>query len=121
MLFGAHYLLFSADADADRAFIRDVLGLNAVDGGRGCLIFTLPPAEMAVHPADGAPEPGEMARQALYFMCENLESTMAEVGGKGVSFGEVQDEPWGIHPSFDLPSGAKLGLYQPKHELAIKR
>ena len=52
MVFGAHVVLYSKDADADRAFLGDVLGFAAVDAGHGWLIFALPPAEVAVHPAE---------------------------------------------------------------------
>ena len=48
MIFGAHVVVYSKDAEADRAFFRDVLGFAAVDAGHGWLIFALPPAEAAI-------------------------------------------------------------------------
>lgn len=55
MINGAHVILFSADAEADRAFMRDVLAFDSIDAGGGWLIFKLPPAEIALHPTDGEP------------------------------------------------------------------
>ena len=109
MIFGAHLVMYSADAEADRAFLRDVLGLAAVDAGHGWLIFALPPAEVAVHPAT-APGPAE-----LYLMCDDLAVTMAELQAKGVRCGAVHDERWGLITTLSLPSGNTVGLYQPKH------
>jgi catechol 2,3-dioxygenase-like lactoylglutathione lyase family enzyme len=43
----AHVVIFTKDAETDRAFFRDVLGFPAVDAGGGWLIFCLPPAELA--------------------------------------------------------------------------
>ena len=48
---GVHAILFSEDAEAVRAFLRDVAGADSVDAGGGWLIFALPPAELAAHPA----------------------------------------------------------------------
>ena len=68
MICGAHMILYSKDAAADRAFCRDVLGFASADAGHGWLIFALPPAEMAVHPAD------ELERHELIFMCDDLKA-----------------------------------------------
>jgi hypothetical protein len=51
MIFGAHMIIYSKDANADRLFFRDILGFPSVDAGQGWLIFALPPAELAVHPS----------------------------------------------------------------------
>lgn len=124
MIFGAHFLLYSKEAEADRAFLRDVLGFSFVDAGGGWPIFVLPPSEFAVHPSqDRAPAKTEdgHAGAALYLMCDDLKSTMKAMESRKVSFSKVEEAPWGIVTSFDLPSGARVGLYQPKHPTAFKR
>ncbi|MGB2939899.1 MAG: extradiol dioxygenase [Candidatus Dormiibacterota bacterium] len=113
MINGSHVIVYSEDAEADRAFIRDVLGYRNVDAGGGWLIFKLPPAEVAVHPSDG-PE-----RTELYLMCDDIAATMADLAAKGVEFaGPVSEERWGILTAIKLPGGGELGLYQPKHPTA---
>src|SRR3954466_535296 len=105
MINGAHVIVYSTDAEADRAFFRDTLGYPHVDAGHGWLIFKLPPAEVAMHPADG--EPGH----ELYLMCDNLEATMAELSAKGVEFTiAVTEERWGLRTAVRLPGGGELGL-----------
>jgi catechol 2,3-dioxygenase-like lactoylglutathione lyase family enzyme len=113
MIFGAHVIVYSKDAEADRAFFRDVLGFPSVVAGQGWLIFALPPAEAAFHPADanGAHE--------LYFMCHDLKAEMAALTAKGVPCSEVHEERWGSITKLPLPGGGKIGLYQPKHPTAI--
>src|ERR1700720_5048698 len=116
MIDGAHFLLYSKDPEADRAFLRDVLEFRSVDAGRGWLIFALPPAEIAVHPTDedSARDANDgVADAALYLMCGDLRSTMKSLKTKRVSFAPVDEAPWGIVTTFALPSGAKIGLYQP--------
>ena len=110
MITGAHTVIFSPDADADRAFFTDVLGFPSVDAGRGWLIFRLPPGEAAFHPTDG--EGG----QELYLMCDDINATVAELEAKGVELVRpVSDEGWGLLTAFKLPSGAELALYEPRH------
>ena len=111
MITGAHVILYSRDADADRAFLRDVLGFANVDAGGGWLIFKLPPAEVAVHPEDEA-------RHELFLMCDDLERTMAELQAQGITLGEVSEQRWGRLTSISLPSGAEIGLYEPRHPIA---
>jgi catechol 2,3-dioxygenase-like lactoylglutathione lyase family enzyme len=113
MIFGAHLLLFSQDADADRSFLSDVLGLDSVDAGGGWLIFALPPAEMAVHPAEGG-------GAALYFMCDDLTAEMQSLADRGVLLTEVEEERWGSVTKIRLPSGGEVGLYQPRHPTALR-
>ena len=123
MINGAHFLLYSKDPESDRAFLRDVLGFRSVDAGRGWLIFALPPAELAAHPAEAesaSPSADDgVAGLALYLMCDDLQSTVKSLRGKNVRFARSQEEPWGIVTTFALPSGAKVGLYQPKHPTAF--
>jgi predicted enzyme related to lactoylglutathione lyase len=108
---GVHAILYTRDAEADRAWLADVLGLDSVDAGGGWLIFALPPAELAAHPASG--EGGDVE---LYLMCESIETTMQELSDKGVAFdGPVTDQGWGRVTTIVLPSGARLGLYEPRH------
>ena len=110
---GAHIILYSTDAEADRIFIRDVLGFPGVDAGGGWLIFKLPPAEIAVHPTDG------LGKYELYLMCDEIEKTLAELTAKGVTISQgVSDRGWGLIASIRLPSGSDLSIYQPRHPTA---
>ena len=113
MISGAHVIVYSKDAEADRVFFRDVLGFKSVDAGHGWLIFALPPGEAAFHPsADNGPH-------ELYFMCDHLEAEMALLAKKGVTFSEVQEARRGSITQMRLPGGGKVGLYQPKHPTAL--
>jgi catechol 2,3-dioxygenase-like lactoylglutathione lyase family enzyme len=108
---GVHAVLHTREAEADRAWLTDVLGLESIDAGGGWLIFALPPAELAAHPASG--EGGDVE---LYLMCDDVEITTHELRDKGVAFdGPVTDERWGRVTKIVLPSGARLGLYEPRH------
>jgi catechol 2,3-dioxygenase-like lactoylglutathione lyase family enzyme len=109
MIIGAHSILYSKDAEADRAFLRDVLGFPSVDVGHGWLIFGLPPAEVAVHPAE------ENGRQELYLMCDDVAAFLDEMRGRGIVCSEVQNQGWGMLTDVTLPGGGKLGVYQPRH------
>jgi catechol 2,3-dioxygenase-like lactoylglutathione lyase family enzyme len=112
MISGAHVIVYSQDAEADRVFFRDVLGFRSVDAGHGWLIFSLPPAEAAFHPGDND-------RHELYFMCDGLAVEIAALAAKGVVCGEVHQERWGSITTVPLPGGGKIGLYQPKHPTAL--
>ena len=109
MIRAAHVVLYSKDAEADRAFFRDVLEYPFVDAGHGWLIFELPPTELAVHPADtdGAHE--------LFLMCDKVESFVAKMTDRGVACSELQRERWGIITYLTLPGGGRLGVYEPTH------
>jgi len=109
MIFGAHVIVYSEDAEADRAFFKDVLGFSAVDAGHGWLIFALPPAELAVHPSDGG------VRNELYLMCTDLRAEMAALERRGVRCSEVEEARWGSMTRIRLPGGGDVGLYQPNH------
>ena len=113
MISAAHIVVYSKNADADRAFFRDVLGFPSVDAGHGWLIFALPPGEAAFHPSD------EFGSQELYFICDDLKVEMASLAGKGVKCSEVQEARWGSITKVQLPGGGTVGLYQPKHPLAV--
>lgn len=119
MITGAHFLFYTDDAEADRAFVRDVLGFASVDAGQGWLIFALPPAEAAFHPLDGGGEASSFAQGWLYLICDDLEQTIRQLGDKGVCCSQPVTERWGIRTTFPLPSGQELGLYQPLHPTAI--
>jgi predicted enzyme related to lactoylglutathione lyase len=107
---GVHALLFTEDADQLRDFLADVLDLRSVDAGEGWLIFALPPAEVAAHPAERA------GGVELYLMCDDIEATSADLRGKGVELtGPVRDEGWGLLTGIRLPGGGELGLYEPRH------
>lgn len=113
MIIGSHVILFSRDPEADRAFFADVLGYPHADAGGGWLIFKLPPAELAMHPSDGP------AGHELYLMCDDLQVTMDELRAKGVDFTDVSEERWGRLARFRLPGGGDVGMYEPRHPLAI--
>jgi catechol 2,3-dioxygenase-like lactoylglutathione lyase family enzyme len=110
---GAHVVIYSSDAEADRAFFRDVLGLPSVDAGRGWLIFQAPPAEIAFHPA------ASVHSHELMLMCDDLLGTMAELQAKGVEFTRpVEQLAWGLLTGLRLPGGGDLALYEPSHPRA---
>jgi catechol 2,3-dioxygenase-like lactoylglutathione lyase family enzyme len=123
MIIGAHFLLYSTDAEADRTFLRDVLGLRPVDVGHGWLIFGMSPAEAAVHPLEGdfshQHAGQEMLGAVLSLICDDLEAEVALLTTKGVQSTPVQTAQWGITTSIPLPSGGKIGLYQPLHPTAL--
>ena len=113
MIIGAHAIIYSRDAEADRAFIRDVFGFDSVDAGAGWLIFALPPSEVAVHPDDTG------GRHELYLMCDDIEATVSELKQKGVQIKKpIADLRFGRLVSIQLPGGGELGVYEPKHPLA---
>lgn len=113
MIYGAHMIVYSKDAEADRAFFRDILGFASVDADHGWLIFAMPAAEAAFHPAE------ENGSHELYFMCDDLKAEMAALAEKGVHCSEVQEARWGSITKIPLPGGGKIGLYQPKHPTAL--
>ena len=113
MISGAHVIVYSKDATADRVFFRDVLGLASVDAGHGWLIFALPPAEAAIHPAE------ENDRHEFYFMCDDLKAEIKDLAEKSVVCSLVDEERWGSITKISLPGGGQVGLYQPKHPTAF--
>jgi hypothetical protein len=115
MITGLHAIVFSPQAQQVRAFLTDLLALPSVDAGGGWLIFAMPPAELAVHPADG---PGH---HELYLMCDNIHATLAELTGKGVEVArEVSDQGWGLLAAIRLPDGGEFGIYEPRHPSPLR-
>lgn len=115
MIAGAHTILFADDAEAARAFFRDILGLGSVDAGEGWLIFELPPTELACHPGPGWGR--EIGQQELFLMCHDVHATVAELEAKGVEFiTGIEDEGYGLVTRLKVPGAGLLGLYQPRHK-----
>ena len=108
MIYGAHIIIYSKDPDADRAFFRDVLRYPSADAGHGWLIFALPPAEVAVHPAD------ESGKHELFFMCDDVHAFIAEMAGS-LQCTAIDEQRWGSITRLTLPGGGQVGVYQPKH------
>jgi len=109
MINGAHAIVYSRDADADRAFLRDVLGFPYVDSGDGWLIFRLPPAEVAVHPYD------ENDVHEFYLMTDDVEALVESMRARGIETTPVSPQGWGLLVRVTLPGGGKLGIYEPRH------
>jgi predicted enzyme related to lactoylglutathione lyase len=107
---GIHAIVFSPEAEKVRDFFADVIGLSSVDAGGGWLIFALPPAELAVHPAEGE------SRHQLYLMCDDIRATLAELAARGVeATQDVSDQGWGLLAAIRLPDGSEFPIYQPRH------
>ena len=115
MIHAAHVVLYNKDAEATRAFFRDVLKFPSVDAGGGWLIFALPPAEAGIHPSDG-----ENYHQ-LYLMCDDIHRTVEELTAKGVEFTlPVKEQRFGLLTAFRIPGGDELFLYEPRHASPLK-
>jgi catechol 2,3-dioxygenase-like lactoylglutathione lyase family enzyme len=113
MISGSHVIVYSRDAEADRAFFRDVLRLPSVDAGGGWLIFALPPAEVAVHPGE------KNDVHELYLTCDDVRATMEKLMARGILCAEPTQEAWGLRTAIPLPGGGRIGLYQPQHPTAM--
>jgi len=109
MIVGAHSIIYSADPEADRAFLRDVLKLTHVDAGEGWLIFGLPPAEVAVHTSS------KNDIHEFYLIADDIEALVTEMGMRGIACAPVIDQRWGLLTHISLPGGGKLGIYEPRH------
>jgi hypothetical protein len=106
---GAHSIIYSKKPEADRVFLRDIMGLSHVDVGDGWLIFGLPASELAVHPSS------KNNKQELYFMCKDIHAFIKTMKGKKVTCSSIQSQAWGELTYVTLPGGGKLGVYQPHH------
>lgn len=115
MITGAHIIVYSKDPEADRAFFRDVLRFSSVDAGHGWLIFAMPPGEAAFHPSE------KNNVHELYFLCDDLKTTLESLRKQKVECGATKKERWGDLSSITLPGGGQIGLYEPKHPTAIGR
>ncbi len=114
MIAGAHAIVFAEDAEAARAFFRDVLDLASVDAGDGWLIFALPPTELACHPGRGWDL--DAGNHLLFLMCHDVHRTVADLESKGVEFvAPITDEGYGLITRFKVPGAGELGLYEPRH------
>ena len=109
MIRGAHTILYSADPEADRAFLRDVLALSHVDAGEGWLIFGLPPSEIAVHPAKTS------GKHEVYLLVDDVGAFVAQMQSRGIACSDIQDFGWGRLTTMTLPGGGGLGVYTPRH------
>jgi predicted enzyme related to lactoylglutathione lyase len=113
MITGTHAILYTDHAEEVRAFFRDVLRLPSVDAGHGWLIFSLPPAELGIHPAEKG------SHSEIYLICDDVKATVADLEKRGIKFSRpITEADFGLTTSITLPGGAELGLYQPKHPLA---
>ena len=115
MITGAHIVVYTKNAEADREFFRDVLGFRSVDAGQGWLIFALPPSEAAFHPTD------QNGLHELFLMCDDLEREMKSLQARGVTCSAVANERWGSITRVTMPGGGKLGFYQPRHPTAFAK
>ncbi len=114
MITGLHAIVFSPQAEKVRGFFADVLGMQWADAGGGWLIFALPPAELAVHPA-------EDSRHELYLMCDDIETTLTELKAKGAEVArDVSDQGWGLLAAIRLPDGSELPIYEPRHPSPLR-
>jgi len=109
MITGAHSIIYSADAEADKAFFKDVLKFPNVDVGHGWLIFGLPPSEIAIHPSE------ENGPHEFYLLCNDINIFVEEMSAQGVACSPVTHQRWGSATQLTLPGGGKLGVYEPKH------
>jgi hypothetical protein len=122
MIIGSHFRLYS-NADADRAFFHDRLGFDSVDAGEGWLIFAVSPAEMGIHPLEGGFSQNHAGHKllgaVLYLMCDDLEAQIASRKAKNIRCSEIETAGWGRVTTIPLPSGGRIGLYQPRHATAL--
>ncbi len=126
MITSIHTLIYSDDAPATRAFLRDVLGWPCVEdvlgGGEGWLIFKTGPSELGVHPTrsiHGGKTYESPRHHQIALMCNDISGTVAELKKKGAEFrGEAQDHGYGLVVMLAVPGADDIMLYEPKHPLA---
>ncbi len=123
MIIGTHFLLYSKNAEADRTFFRDVLKFSYVDAGEGWLIFAMSPAEAGIHPMEGEFTQDHAGQQllgaVLYLMCDDLDGMIASLKAKNIECSQVEGAGWGRVTTIPLPSGGRIGMYQPRHATAL--
>lgn len=112
MITGMHAIIHRRNAEADRAFLRDVIGWSSVAAGGGWPIFAAPPAEVAVHPSRGG------GSHEVFLMCDDIEAQVALLNSRGVQCSPIAEQPWGRLTTMTLPGGGDLEVYQPLHPLA---
>src|SRR5882724_11779377 len=105
MTTGVHFIIYSKDADADKAFFRDILKLTNVDVGHGWLIFGLPPSELAVHPSS------DNDRHEIYLMCDDIKAFVQQMSKQKIACSKIKDQGYGQFVQLTLPGGGKLGVY----------
>jgi catechol 2,3-dioxygenase-like lactoylglutathione lyase family enzyme len=111
---GAHVVVYTKDAEADRAFFRDVLQFSSVDAGHGWLIFAMPPLEVALHDSE------KNDQHELFFMCDDIMATLTDLKSKRVKVSDVSEQRWGKLATLTLPGGGKIGLYEPNHPTPLE-
>jgi catechol 2,3-dioxygenase-like lactoylglutathione lyase family enzyme len=124
MITSIHTLIYSDDANATRAFLRDVLGWHYVaeDFDNDWLIFKSGPSEMGVHPTHSEWE-GQTydysRHHSIALLCDNIDTTVGELGAKGAQFrGPVEQREYGRVIMMIVPGADDIQLYQPTHKLA---
>ena len=110
MITGAHSIIYSSDAEADKAFFRNVLKFPNVDVGHCWLIFGLPPSEIAIHPS------AENGAHEFYLLCDDINAFIKQMSDENIVCSSVQMQRWGNVTQITLPGGGKLGVYEPKHD-----
>ena len=110
-IIGVHSIIYSKKPEADRAFLRDVMGFRSVDVGEGWLIVALPPAEVAIHPTDHDHD----GSHELYLMVDDVDQFVSAMAERGVGCTAARDLRWGVLTNVTLPGGGRLGVYQPRH------
>jgi predicted enzyme related to lactoylglutathione lyase len=124
MITSIHTLIYSDDAKATRAFLRDVFGWKYVaeDWDNDWLIFKSGPSEMGVHPTDGVWEGKTYDHQrqhAIALMCDDIDATVDELRAKGAQFrGAIEEQVYGRIIMMIVPGADDMQLYQPSHKLA---
>jgi catechol 2,3-dioxygenase-like lactoylglutathione lyase family enzyme len=121
MILACHTLIYSDDADATRAFLRDVLGFPSIDAGTGddgWLVFATGPSELGVHPTAGEGY-SSPRHHAISFIVDDLGSTMEELRAKGAEFSSGPDDHgYGLVAMVRVPGADDVQLYQPRHQTA---
>jgi predicted enzyme related to lactoylglutathione lyase len=124
MITSTHAIIYAEEAEKARTFFREVLELSHVDAHDGWLIFKLPPAELGIHPSGDTTDPRTGApsgHHEMYLMCDDVETTVAELTAKGVEFtSPIEDRGFGLLTRFRVPGAGEVGLYQPKHATAYE-